>query len=72
MSYGSVLWFVRKSGRGAILPIALTMAVLFVTAMAFLGLIFTFNEGVNNHTYVALYGNQRHCLQIADGFPVTS
>ena len=54
VSYGSVLWFVRKAGRGAVLPIALTMGTLFATAMVFIGLIFTFSYGANNYTFVVL------------------
>ena len=55
VQYGTVLWFVRKSGRGAVLPVALTMLVLFSTGITFTALIFSFNSNGDNHSFLALY-----------------
>ena len=53
VQYGAVLWSVRKY-RAAMLPIACTTALMFSTAMIFVGLIFAFPEGKNTHADVAL------------------
>lgn len=48
--YSIVLWHLRKY-RKATLPLGFTIAVLCASAMVFLGLTFTFNDGVNGYSY---------------------
>ena len=54
VQYGAVLWSARKY-RAAMLPIACTTALMFSTAMIFIGLIFAFPKGINTHADIALY-----------------
>lgn len=52
IQYGVVLWYVRKYGRGAVLPIILTMAVLFAAGITYIGLIFSFPNTGTSHGYI--------------------
>ena len=53
LQYGVVLFHIRKY-RGATLPIACTMCVVFTSGMIFTGMIFTFHRNQNSHTYIVL------------------
>ena len=54
IQYGVVLWQVRKYGRAVVLPLALTMTVLFLSGIILIGVIFTFTLFSPSHGYIAL------------------
>ena len=64
IQYGAVLWYLRKY-QNTVIPLLVTMAALFVAAMAFLGTFFGFKthgpsgdskvQGAQPTTYIAWY-----------------
>lgn len=50
MQYGLVLWYVKEYPK-TVVPLALTMAMLFTSAMVFLGLFFAFTDQPT-HAYI--------------------
>ncbi len=54
MQYAMVLWYVKEYPK-TIVPLALIMAMLFTSAMVFLGLFFAFTDQGSNHAYIGWY-----------------
>ena len=52
--YSVAFWFIR-SYKNAVIPMATHMAVLFTSAMIFLGLSFAFTAGASEHILIAWY-----------------
>jgi hypothetical protein len=51
LQYTMVMWYVRWHER-TFVPLALTMATLFISAMVFLGLYFAFTDHSSNKAYI--------------------